>query len=83
MTDFIVVAISDNDNKYYIANTSPILWSSDIKDVKMFDSYNHAKNELEDHFIYLCSTIVHTGIRSIWIFEYYNNEEIGRTKYIW
>lgn len=82
MNGFIIVAVGKHDTKYYISNTSPILWSSNIKDVKMFDSFQSAKNELDDHFIYLYSTIVHSDICSIWILEYYNNEEIGRKKYI-
>ena len=82
MHEFIIVAVGNNDTKFYISNTNPILWVSDIQYVKKFDSFCSAKNELDDHFIYLCSTIIHSNIHSIWILEYYNNEEIGRQKYI-
>lgn len=82
MTGFIVVAIDTNDSISYISNTSPIIWSSDISDVKIFESYRFAKNELEDNFISLSVTISYTNIHSIWILEYKDNVEIGREKFI-
>ena len=82
MNGFIVVAIDKNNQKSYIMNTSPILWTSKIKDAKIFEAYKFAKNELEDHFTLLCATLSYTDICSIWILEYTNDKEIGREKFL-
>ena len=51
MNGIIISALNRNIDIFYISNTSPITWSCDIKDAKIFESYLNAKNELEDNFI--------------------------------
>lgn len=82
MTGIIICGLDINDTKIYISNTSPILWDYNINNVKTFDDYKSAKNELEDNFIYLASVVEKTNICSIWLVEYYNNEEIGKERFL-
>ena len=82
MTGFIILGIYINDEKTYVSNTYPILWDDDINKSKVFDSYNSAVADLENNFIYLVSLLENTDIYTIWIVEYYNDEEIGRKKFI-
>lgn len=84
MKDGFIISAIDKNNKqiYFISNTSPILWTSNIEESKVFPSYNNAKNDLEDDFITLSATICNTNIASIIISKYINNIEIRRNKFI-
>lgn len=82
MNGFIVVGLDSSHNIIYISNTGPILWSGDRKDAKIFYSLSNAKNELEENFTSLSSTIKYTNINSIYILEYNNDKEVGRKKFL-
>lgn len=82
MNGFLIGAIDRNDKKFYAMNTSPIIWTSNINEAKIFESYRFIKSELEDNFATLSIAINYSNIHSVWIFEYLNNEEIGREKFI-
>lgn len=82
MNGFIVVGINSNGDNLYISNTSPILWTSERKECKLFTNFRSAKTDLEDHFIYLSATIVHTDIKNIFIAEYINDIEVGRKRFL-
>ena len=83
MNGFIIVALSGNsDKKYYVMNTSPLIWTSNINEAKIFEAYKYTKNELEDDFLSLSATISNSDIISVWILEYQNNQEIGRIRFI-
>lgn len=82
MNGFIIVATDQSNMRSFVSNSSPILWADDIKDAKIFTTFQNAKNELEDNFISLSATLAYTNISSIFICEYKNNVEIGRVKFI-
>ena len=83
MTGFIVSAINKGEEGlYYVSNTSPILWSKDIKEAKIFYSYQNAKNDLYENFISLSATIQYTDIIAVFISEYVDNIEIRRDKFL-
>lgn len=82
MNGIIISALNRNIDIFYISNTSPITWSCDIKDAKIFESYLNAKNELEDNFISLSATIIYTDIISVIISEFVDGVEIRRDKFL-
>lgn len=82
MNGYIIVAFGAFDGIYYISNTSPILWAGEINQSKIFNSFQEAKNELEDNFISLSAAIIYSNIKSIFIYEYKNGEQIGKEKFI-
>lgn len=68
---------------YYISNTYPIIWSSEVSEAKKFITYGTAKMELEDNFITLANTISGTGMKGIFILEFDNNgNQVGRFRFL-
>lgn len=82
MNGFVVVAYNSFQQIIYISNTSPILWAENIKEAKVFYSFNNAKNELEDNIVPLSAVVKYTNINSIYILEYKNNIEVGRRQFL-
>lgn len=82
MSGFIIVAIGTDRSKTYVSNTSPILWTGELQEAKVFSTYRNAKYELEDNFLSLSATIHYTNICSIVISKYENNIEIGRKRFL-
>lgn len=82
MNGYIIVAFGALDNIYFVSNTSPILWVGDINQSKLFQTFQDAKNELEDNFISLSATILYCNIKSIFIYEYKDGIQIGKEKYL-
>lgn len=81
MTGFIIYAIDTKGNKYYVSNTSPILWTGEVKESKVFDSYITTRHELEDNYTSLSNTIKYSDICIVFISEYMKDIEIGRDKF--
>ena len=82
MSGFVIVALDKNNSSIYVSNTSPILWTDMLDNAKVFFSYQHAKNELEDNFISLSVTVYYTDICCIFISEYVDGVEIARERYL-
>ena len=73
---YIIAALSVNDIRYYISNTSPILWDNSKNNAKKFDTFLSAKNDLEDNYISLANTISNSDISSLWIIKICDGEEV-------
>lgn len=82
ITGFIIFAIKSDNEYSYISNTSPILWSNNFNDAKLFYTEYNAKGELEDNFISLSATIQYSNIKSIYIAKYENGVELKRVKFL-
>lgn len=83
MNGFIVIAENVEPSKnFYVSNTSPILWTGNISESKIFNTFKNAKNELEENFISLSATVSKTNICAVYIVEYRNNAEVRREQFI-
>lgn len=81
MNGFIVVAFDSFHQEIYISNTSPILWTGNIKEAKKFYFLKNAMIELEDNIVPLLAVKKHTNIE-IYILEYRNDVEVWRTRFL-
>lgn len=82
MSEFIILGIDRSGKELYVANTSPIIWTSERKDAKILSTKKSAIIDLEEDFIFLSATITYTDLIAIEIAEYKNDQEIGREKYL-
>lgn len=78
-TFYIIIGESDT-HSYYVSNTSPIVWDTDISKAKRFKDFYTAKSHLDNDFIVLANTIVYTSMNGIFIDEYKNNKFVERIK---
>ena len=79
---YILVGVSDSSELFYVSNTLPIVWNSNVSNAKRFDSFDKAKLAVVENFGVLYSTVQNTSMESIFIFCMINGDELRRVKVI-
>jgi len=62
MEKIVVYSLSENNEKKYISNISPLLWTNKLSEAKIFRSKGEIKEDLSYHLISLAKLSTEFGL---------------------
>lgn len=84
LNSFFILEAKKENNSFYVSNTDPIIWTSEIKNSKCYSTEDRASGDiLRDYNNYhaIKNLLDSTQIDSLFVIEIRNNlEEVGRVQ---
>ena len=83
---YILYAEDNNENRFYIANTNPITWTSVFIEAKTYLTSRNAEFDVVcnyDNYRILRQMLDNGSITGVYLTEVTNGVETGRLKLLW